>query len=92
MKELMMIFSSEGKMVRRYALLSVGLVAFTFIAAQSLVALITLLVPDQSQKFSANTAPGGTRNYTVTRSVLDDPLTTGSISKPGAVRIDPCKQ
>ena len=93
MKELMAIFSSDGKMVRRYVFLSIGLVAFTFVAAQSLVALITFVLPDQSQKFSANSVPAstGTRTYTVTRSVLDDEVTTGSISRPGAVRIDPCK-
>lgn len=91
MKELMLFISGERGLVRRYLLLSAGLVAITFVAAQSLVALITLAVPDQTQRISANTPPTGTRLYTVTRSVLDDNLTTGSISKPGAVRIDPCK-
>jgi hypothetical protein len=91
MKELMLFISGERGLVRRYLLLSVGLVALTFVAAQSLVALITLAVPDQTQRISANTPPTGTRLYTVTRSVLDDGITTGSISKPGAVRIDPCK-
>lgn len=91
MKELMLFISGERGLVRRYLLLSAGLVAITFVAAQSLVALITLVVPDQTQRISANTPPTGTRLYTVTRSVLDDNLTTGSISKPGAVRIDPCK-
>ena len=92
MKELMMFVSGERGLVRRYILLSLGLVAFTFIASQSLVTLISMMVPDQTQRISANTAPGGTRVYTVTRSVLDDNLTTGSISKPGTVRIDPCKE
>lgn len=91
MKELMVFISGERGLVRRYILLSIGLVAFTFIAAQSLVALITLMVPDQVQRISANTPPSGTRAYTVTRSVLDESITTGSISKPGAARIDPCK-
>ena len=88
----MMFISGERGLVRRYALLSIGLVAFTFVASQSLVAVIAMMVPDQTQRLSANTAPGGTRVYTVTRSVLDDTLTTGSISKPGAVRVDPCKE
>jgi hypothetical protein len=91
MKELMLFISGERGLVRRYLLLSVGLVALTFVAAQSLVALLTLVVPDQTQRISANTPPTGTRLYTVTRSVLDDNLTTGSISKPGTARIDPCK-
>jgi hypothetical protein len=72
MKELMLFISGERGLVRRYLLLSVGLVALTFVAAQSLVALLTLVVPDQTQRISANTPPTGTRLYTVTRSVLDD--------------------
>lgn len=91
MKELMLFISGERGLFKRYLLLSAGLVALTFVVAQSLVALITLAVPDQTQRISANTPPTGTRLYTVTRSVLDEGITTGSISKPGGVRIDPCK-
>lgn len=87
----MLLLSGERGLVRRFLLLSAGLVAVTFVAAQSLVALITFAVPDQAQRISANTPPVGTRLYTVTRSVLDDGITTGSISKPGAVRVDPCR-
>lgn len=78
-------------MVQRYALLSVGLVAFTFIASQSLITLITFLVPDQPLRVSGNAPSTGTRTYTVTRSVLDESLTTGSIGKLNSIRIDPCK-
>lgn len=78
-------------MVRRYALLSIALVAFTFIASQSLVALITLMTPDQPLRVSGNSTTGVTRTYTVTRSVLDDTLTTGSVGKLNPTRVDPCK-
>lgn len=87
----MSFITGEHGLVRRYLLLSAGLVAFAFVAAQSLVALISFMVPDQAQRISANTPPAGTRTYTVTRSVLDDGITTGSISKPAGVRVDPCK-
>lgn len=91
MHELLSYFAGERKMVRRYALLSIALVAFTFIASQSLVALITFMTPDQPLRISGNTPSNGTRTYTITRSVLDDNLTTGSIGKLNPTRVDPCK-
>ncbi|HRE21882.1 MAG TPA: hypothetical protein PKW21_12745 [Rhabdaerophilum sp.] len=81
----------DGRLVRRALLVAFGIVVATFIAVQSLVALLKVVVPDQPQRLSANSVPAGTtRNYTVVRSVLDDQVTTGSIPQPKATRIDPC--
>jgi hypothetical protein len=91
MRGFLSIFGRDLPLVRRYLLLSLGLVAFTFIASHSLIALIAVMVPDQTHQFSASSAPPTTRTYTITRSVMDESITTGSIAKPGAVRIDPCK-
>jgi hypothetical protein len=82
----------DGKLLRRSLLVAAGLVALTFVAAQSLVTLVTAFVPDQSQRFSANSAPPAVaRNYTVTRSVLDDQITTGSVNTLKPTRVDPCR-
>ncbi|HUN12985.1 MAG TPA: hypothetical protein PLE50_12055 [Rhabdaerophilum sp.] len=82
----------DGRMIRRALIVGGGIVVATFIAVQSLVALLKVVVPDQTQRFSANSVPAGsTRNYTVVRSVLDDQVTTGSIPQPKATRIDPCR-
>lgn len=82
----------DGRLVRRALLVAVGIVVATFIAVQSLVALLKVMVPDQPQRFSANSVPANaTRNYTIVRSVLDDQVTTGSIPQPKATRVDPCK-
>lgn len=91
MRELMTLFSGERGMIGRAVLFSVGLVAFTLAAGQGLVALLTMAIPDQSQRISANSPPPAARTYTVTRSVMDNAITTGSISPPAGVRIDPCK-
>lgn len=81
----------DGRLFRRALLVAAGIVIATFIAVQSLVALLKVMVPDQPQRFSANSVPANTtRNYTLVRSVLDDQVTTGSIPQPKATRIDPC--
>lgn len=85
-------FFGEGRLFRRALFVAAGIVIATFIAVQSLVALLKVMVPDQPQRFSANGVPANTtRNYTVVRSVLDDQVTTGSIPQPKATRVDPCK-
>ncbi len=82
----------DGRLFRRALLVAVGIVIATFIAVQSLVALLKIMVPDQPQRFSANSVPSNaTRSYTVVRSVLDDQVTTGSIPQPKATRVDPCR-
>lgn len=91
MREFLSMVSGERRFVGRYIMLSTLLVAFTFAAAQGMIALITHFVPDQTTRISANTMGGTTRTYTVTRSVLDDTITTGSVPRPGTAKIDPCR-
>jgi hypothetical protein len=91
MKEFMMLVSGERGMLARAALVATGIVIMTLAAGQGVIALITLAIPDQTQRISANAVPPSPRTYTVTRSVMDNTLTTGSISRPAGVRVDPCK-
>ncbi|WP_150287768.1 hypothetical protein [Rhabdaerophilum calidifontis] len=90
MKSILGLIGGEGVMLRRFLLLSAALVAVTFAAAHGVIALITLVTPDQVGRISATTAQG-TRQYTVTRSVLDDGLQTGSIPRPAGRPADPCR-
>lgn len=88
MKDWVILNGGEGGMLRRYAVLSLFLVIGTFLAANGLVSLIQQVTPDQSTRLSAHQASQeAPRLYTLTRSVLDDQLTTGSITK-----VDPCKK
>lgn len=94
MKEVLALLSNERGLVRRAALLSIGLVAFTLAAGQGVIALISKAIPDRAERISANATPpqAVTRNYTVTRSVMDNAITTGSITpRPAGVKVDPCK-
>lgn len=86
MKDWLILNSGDGGMLRRYALLSLFLVVGTFLAANGVVSLIQQVVPDQSSRLSAHQASQeAPRLYTLTRSVLDDQITTGSITK-----VEPC--
>jgi hypothetical protein len=88
MKDWLILNSGEGGMLRRYVVLSLFLVVGTFLAANGVVSLIQQAVPDQSNRLTAHQASQeAPRLYTLTRSVLDDQITTGSIQK-----VDPCKK
>lgn len=91
MRTIQDFFRGEFAMVRRYLVLSGGLVVVTFAAAHAVIALITMVTPDQVSRISAN-PPQGSRTYTVTRSVLDDQIQTGSIPRPAGKPADPCRQ
>jgi uncharacterized membrane protein YcjF (UPF0283 family) len=91
MRTLLDLVGGESGLLRRYIFASAVLVAFTFGAAQGLIALITMVTPDQTARLSASAAQGS-RTYTVTRSVLDDQIQTGSIPRPRGQAVDPCRQ
>ena len=92
MKDLLFILSSERKMVRNYALMAVGIGCLTLVGVQQLVRVIGTSEINGQQKITASSAPASVKNYTVMRSVLDDQMTTGSISSMNQIRLDPCKQ
>ena len=92
MKDLLFILSSERKMVRNYALMAVGIGCLTLVGVQQLVRIIGTSEINGQQKITASSAPASVKNYTVMRSVLDDQMTTGSISSMNQIRLDPCKQ
>jgi hypothetical protein len=86
MKDWLILNAGDGGMIRRYAVLALFLVVGTFLGANGVVSLIQQVVPDQSTRLSAHQASQeAPRLYTLTRSVLDDQITTGSITK-----VDPC--
>jgi hypothetical protein len=90
MKDLINFIAGDRAMVQRYMILSVLLVGVTLGLSQGVVAVLTALVPEPMPRVAAAQATQ-TRTYTVTRSVLDDQLTTGSIPKPGQAKLDPCR-
>ena len=90
MKDLINFIAGDRAMVRRYMILSVLLVGVTLGLSQGVVAVLTAMVPEPMPRIAAAQATQ-TRTYTVTRSVLDDQLTTGSIPKPGQAKLDPCR-
>lgn len=76
----------EGGMLRRYGVLGAFLLVGGYLMADGIMALMHEVMPDQTQRLSAHQAAReSTRLYTLTRSVLDDQITTGSIPK-----VEPC--
>lgn len=86
MKDWLILNSGAGGLLRRYTILSVVLTVGTFVAANGIISLIQQAIPDQTTRLSAHQATQeAPRLYTLTRSVLDDQITTGSIQK-----VEPC--
>ena len=85
------LFSLDGehKLLRNVLFLALGCVAIFVGAAQGISRLTDPGLPAPAGRIAAS---GETRTYTVTRSVLDGPLTTASIGDLNKVRLDPCKR
>lgn len=85
LREMLFLFSSERRVIRDYLLMLFAIVGFAVIGAQATVKAMAWLVPVARETLVATPRPpqpSETRVYTVTRSVLDDPMTTGSIGQP----------
>lgn len=89
MKEFFELFSSERRMLRDYAIMALGIVAGTLVLAQVLVAMVGTNLPPETQRLNVIEAANAAKTYTITRSVLDDPINTGAINQ---IRLDPCKK
>jgi hypothetical protein len=86
MKDWLILNCGAGGLLRRYTILSVVLTVGTFVAANGIISLVQQAIPDQTTRLSAHQATQeAPRLYTLTRSVLDDQITTGSIQK-----VEPC--
>ncbi|MGL5448167.1 MAG: hypothetical protein ACRDBL_12750 [Rhabdaerophilum sp.] len=82
LREMLFLFSSERRVIRDYMILLFAIVGFAIVGAQATVKAMSWLVPAAQETFVAQPRPaqaGETRSYTVTRSVLDDRMATGSI-------------
>lgn len=76
----------EGGLLRRYVALGVFLMVGGYLLADGIMVMMREVMPDQTTRLSAHQAAReSTRLYTLTRSVLDDQITTGSIQK-----VEPC--
>jgi hypothetical protein len=85
------LLSSERKVVRDFALILFAIIGFAFFGAQATVKAMEWIVPVAQQSVSpAPRMPALTdaRTYTVMRSVLDDPTTTGSTPAPARKEAD----
>ncbi len=86
MKDWLILHSGPGGLLRRYTVLSTLIATAILVAANGVIAVIQQVIPDRSSRLTAHQATrDAPRLYTVTRSVLDDQITTGSIHK-----VDPC--
>ena len=90
MKEIVEFLTGDRAMVRRYLILSVVIAGATLGLAQSIVAALSYFMPDPMPRYATG-GQGTSRTYTITRSVLDDQITTGSIPRPGQAKLDPCR-
>lgn len=83
LREILFLASGEKRAIRDYTILLLAIVGLAVIGTQATVKAMNWIVPaaqdriGTSQRLPAQT--GEVRQYTVTRSVLDDPTTTGSI-------------
>lgn len=94
MKDLLLIFSSERKLVRDSLLVVTALAAITYAGGQGVIQLVKAMTPQDVQRMAASDTsdPRLGKTYTVVRSVLDEQITTGSIQSLNTVRLDPCKK
>lgn len=90
MNNLLTRFSTDNGTFRLFLGAGAATVAVAFITAQVLVWLTPAGRGDLVQPLPIANAGSATRTYTVTRSVLDDPVTTASIPRPAGMRVDPC--
>lgn len=88
MRDFFSLFGGDSRMVRDFALMAFGIVGVTLIAAHGLSYLVAINARQEIPQISAADRDR-TRTYLVTRSVLDDPINTGSINQ---IRFDPCKK
>lgn len=91
LREMLFLFSSERRMMRDYMILLLALIGLLFLGAQATVKAMAWLVPAAQQSLAPAPPPLTTnepRLYTITRSVLDDPATTGSLGNPPRKAID----
>lgn len=80
LREGLFLLSSERRMMRDFTILLLAVVGLAFLGAQATVKAMEWIVPVAQQSLApARTSAGEARLYTVTRSVLDDRMTTGSI-------------
>lgn len=94
LREMLFLFSSERRVIRDYMILLFAIIGFAIIGAQATVKAMAWLVPAAQETFIATPRPAQaseTRVYTVTRSVLDDRLTTGSLG-PTAGKDNDCRK
>jgi hypothetical protein len=94
LREMLFLFSSERRVIRDYMILLFAIIGFAVIGAQATLKAMSWLVPVAQETFFASprpVQPNETRAYTVTRSVLDDRMTTGSIG-PSARKDNDCRK
>lgn len=87
------IMGRSNKLARDFAIASIAIVVMSFVAMTYVNHLVGNLQIAQKQNFPTKIQTVQTRSNgeitTLTRSVLDDPLVTGSISGR-KVTLDPC--
>jgi hypothetical protein len=92
MRDFLFILGIEKKMVRDYAIAAIAIGGLAYFAAQGLVSVVGAMSTPDVPKISAAGANGSVKTYTVTRSVLDDQMATGSIQSLNQIKLDPCKK
>ena len=84
----------SNKIARDFAFASLAIVALSLVAMTYVNHVVDTLRIAQKQQLPAKVqtvqTPSNGQLTTITRSVLDDPLVTGSISSGRRVVLDPC--
>ena len=80
MRELLFIFSNQGEIIRRAVLYVVGVLLAGWVIAQGAVMTVAEIRDHMSRQELPQQNAGTVRTYTITRSVLDGPTSTGSIT------------
>jgi hypothetical protein len=87
MRELLFILGSEKKMIRDFTMMGLAIAGLALLGMHGVTAAASMFAaPTQTQV----PAQAGPKTYTITRSVLDDNPTTGSIRNLNAVKLAPC--
>lgn len=91
MRDLIDLLFGGNKAVRDYAFATIGLGLVAFIAVGAMIHAVEWAERRETRELQA-IVTGKDRTYTVTRSILDDDITTGSLRSSAAdTRLDPCK-
>jgi uncharacterized protein YpmS len=86
MRDLLFVLSTEKKMVRDFVLMALLVVIVSLVLMQ----VVSALAQNAPSLRASEPQSSGNRTYTISRSILDDTMVTGSVSGQNSLKVQPC--